>query len=124
MNMSDINEISDEDRAHTHLKQIMLQEIMAQEQTQKILRKVFRRISVLYFIVAAVVVIGLMLLIYITSRPESKASVALKEMEALNTRISLQRQYIEIDRKDLEKTRNAVRQLTKIQDSLIKKNGK
>ena len=122
--MSDINEISDEDRAHTHLKQIMLQEINAQEQTQKILRKVFRRISVLYFIVAAVVVVGLMFLIYINSRPESKANEALKEMEALNTRITLQRQYIEMDREDLEKTRNSVKELIKIQDSLVKKTTK
>lgn len=122
--INDISEISDEDRAHTHLKQIMLQEINAQEQTQKILRKVFRRISVLYFIVAAVVVVGLMFLIYINSRPESKANEALKEMEALNTRIALQRQYIEMDREDLEKTRNSIKELTKIQDSLVKKTEK
>lgn len=111
-------------RAYAHLKEMILKQTESEEQTQKILKKIFNRISMIYVSLSAVIIIGLMFLIYITSRPESKASTALKEMEALNTRISLQRQYIEMDRKDLEITRNAVNELTKIQDSLIKKNGK
>jgi hypothetical protein len=106
--------------AHAHLKQMLLQQIESQERTQKILRRIFRRISIIYISIAAVVIIGIMFLIYITSKPESKANAALKEMEALNTRITLQRQYIEMDRKDLERTRNAVNKLIKTQDSIIK----
>jgi hypothetical protein len=99
---------------------MLLQQIESQERTQKILKRIFRRISIIYISIAAVVIIGIMFLIYIESRPDSKASVALKEMENLNTRITMQRMYIEMDRKDLEKTREEVNKLIKIQDSIIK----
>lgn len=116
-------ESDENERAHAHLKQILLQQIESQERTQKILKRIFRRISIIYISIAAVVIIGIMFLIYIESRPDSKAGIALKEMENLNTRITMQRQYIEMDRKDLENTRDAVNKLIKIQDS-IKYHGK
>jgi hypothetical protein len=112
--------IDENERAHATLKMMLLQQIAAEDQTQKILRKIFRRISLIYVVFSAIIILSLTFLIYTTNKPESKASVALKEMEALNTRITLQRQYIEIDRKDLEKTREAVNKLIKIQDSIIK----
>lgn len=87
--------------AHTHLKQMLLQQIESQERTQKILKRIFRRISVIYISISAVIIIGIMFLIYIISRPESKASKLLKEVDSLNTRISLQREYINMNTKEI-----------------------
>lgn len=113
-------EMGENEIAHQHLKQLLLQQIESQERTQKILKRIFKRISLIYILISSVIILGIMFLIYVEGRPESKASVALEEMEALNTRITLQRQYIEMDRKDLEKTREAVNKLIKTQDSIIK----
>lgn len=96
---------------HAHLKQLLLQQIKSQEKTQEILKEIFRRISLIYIILSAVIIIGIMFLIYVNNQPGSKANVALKEVESLNTRISLQRQYIEIDRKDLETVRKEFQEL-------------
>lgn len=107
-------------RAHAHLKEILLQQIESQEKGQVILKKIFRRISIIYISISAVMIIGIMFLIYIISRPESRANTAMKEVDALNTRISLQRQYIEIDRKELESQKVELLQIRKTQDSIKK----
>lgn len=118
----DIDNLSgdENERAHATLKMMLLQQIAAEDQTQKILRKIFSRISIIYVVFSAIIILSLTFLIYIINKPESKANVALKEMNALNTRITLQREYIEMDRKDLENTRDAVNKLIKTQDSITK----
>jgi hypothetical protein len=111
---------NENERAHAALKMMVMQQIASQEATQDILKSIFRKIRLIYIIISAVILICIVFLIYVESLPNSKASVALKEMENLNTRITMQRMYIEMDRKDLEKTREAVNKLIKIQDSIIK----
>lgn len=88
-------------KAHAHLKQMLLQQIESQERTQKILKRIFRRISVIYVSISAVIIIGIMFLIYIISRPESKTNKLLREVDSLNTRISLQREYINMNSKEI-----------------------
>ena len=113
-------EIDENAAAHAHLKQMLLQQIESQERTQKILKRIFRRISLIYISISAVIIVGIMFLIYINSRPESLAKQAIRDMNSLNTRISLQREYIEMDRKELEAQRNDLTELKMIQDSIRK----
>lgn len=113
-------ETDDNVSANAHLKQLLLDQIMIQGKGNILFKKILRRISIIYFSLSAVILIGIMFIIYIVSKPDSRANIAIKQMDALNTRISVQRQFIEIDRQDLEKTRKEVDKLIKVQDSLKK----
>lgn len=111
--------------AHAQLKQIILQEIKAQEDTQSILKRIFKRITIIYIFVSVVMIIGLAIIVYLIIQPTSKTSKALKEVEKvsadihdLNTRMTMQRQYIEMDNSELGKIWENIIMLRKVQDSI------
>ncbi|HEY8690572.1 MAG TPA: hypothetical protein VIM07_15150 [Chitinophagaceae bacterium] len=104
-----------------HLKETLLLQIKSQEQVKVLFKKILTRITIIYISISVAILIGVMFIIYTLNKPESIAKNALREMEALNTRISIQREFIEMDRNDLEHTRQDVNNLIKIQDSLKRK---
>ena len=111
--------------AHAQLKQIILQEIKAQEDTQSILKRIFKRITIIYIFVSVVMIIGIAIIVYLIIQPTSKTSKALKQIEVLNTdihdlntRITMQRQYIEMDNSELGKIWENIIMLREVQDSI------
>ena len=86
-----------------YLKALILQQIKSQEEANKSFKKILRRITVFSVIMFAVLVMMISDIIYVQNRPESKVNEALKTAKDLETRISLQRDYININSNDIRK---------------------
>lgn len=120
--------------AHIHLKQLLLEHIEGQEKiieqqerNYKMYKKIWTRVGALQVSLWAVTLMGIALLIYIVTRPESKANMAIKKLDDINSRITIQRVSIEMDKEriredsiHLENIRSEVKNIAKAQDSIKK----
>jgi hypothetical protein len=88
--------------ANSHLKQLLLQQINSQERVNARYGKILRRITYIYCVLSLAILGGLMFVIYSINKPESKIYELMKEVSGLETRTTLQRQYIEIDKNTLD----------------------
>lgn len=91
-----------------YLKQLIQQQIEKQEETNNLFkellknnRKVIRRITLVFFAVAAMLLGGIIFIIYTENKPQSVLNTTLKAAKDLETRISLQREYIDMNTKEI-----------------------
>lgn len=91
-----------------YLKDLILQQIKSQEETTKFFKKILRRLSLFSIVIAFVILSGIGYIIYTENKPHSLVNEALKTAKDLETRIRLQRDYINMNTKDIDtlKTKN------------------
>lgn len=87
-----------------YLKQLIMDEIEAQNKASIKYSKILRRLSVLLFgilflLVSIMFAFGYV--IYLENQPQSEVNKALKSIQGLETRISLQREYINLNTEKL-----------------------
>lgn len=118
--------------AHAHLRELILQQIdteekrrESQDRNTKLFKRILHRISIIHISLCVLILLGVIILIYIVSQPESKTNTVLKEIESLNSRITIQRVAVDIDKQrikedsiHLENIRSQVKNIAKSQDSI------
>lgn len=87
-----------------YLKQLIISELEAHNTASVKYAKILRRLSIL-LLVCMLLLIGLVIsfgyVIYLENQPQSEVNKALKSIQGLETRISLQREYINLNTEKL-----------------------
>lgn len=93
-----------EDNTNTiiHLKEILLEQIKGQERVQLLFKKILRRITIVTIGLSFSILGGIIFIIYTENKPQSAINKALKSIEGLETRIRLQRTYINMNTEKLQ----------------------
>lgn len=99
-----------------YLKQLIQQQIKSQDETNKLFRellnnnnKVRRRITLVLFAVAVMILGGIAFIIYTENKPQSALNETLKAAKDLEVRISLQRQYINMNTQDIHNLSDSIK---------------
>lgn len=95
-----------------YLKQLIIAEIEAQNRASVYYQKILRRISILLFFVLLLVIgmaFTLGYIVYLEKQPQSEVNKALKAIQGIETRIGLQREYINLNTEKLNKMDTAVK---------------
>lgn len=92
-----------------YLKQLILQQIKSQEEANKSFKKILHRLTCFFVVVAFSILIGIAFIIYTENKPHSIVNEALKTAKDLETRISLQRQYINMNTKDIDDLKDSTK---------------
>jgi len=106
-------EMDENATAHTHLKQLLLQQIESQEKVSVRYQKILKRMAYISFALYIAILVGVFFIIYSINKPETQINILRKEVKGLETRTSLQREYIEMDKKDLDSIHNLIDSLKK-----------
>lgn len=93
-------EMDENAAAHAHLKQLLLQQIEGQERVSARYAKILKRLTYLLLTLSFAILGGLYFIIYSINKPDTQINALRKEVKGLRT--ALQRQYIEIDKNDLD----------------------
>lgn len=95
-------EMDENAAAHAHLKQLLLQQIEGQERVSARYAKILKRLTYLLLTLSFAILGGIYFIIYSINKPDTQINALRKEVKGLEVRTALQRQYIEIDKNDLD----------------------
>lgn len=88
--------------AHAHLKLLLLQQFESQEKVSAKYAKILKRITYISFALSISILGGVFFIIYSINKPETQINSLKNDIRWLETRTSLLRQYIDIDKNDLD----------------------
>lgn len=85
-----------------YLKELIRNHIKSEEEANRSFKKILRRITMACTIGCVVIIAEVGVIIHIENQPYSKLNEVLKATKDLETRISLQREYINMNTKDIQ----------------------
>lgn len=92
----------DETSGLVHLKGLLLQQIESQEKVNARYAKILRRIAYISITLFISTLCGIFFIIYSINKPESRTNALIEEVNGLEVRTSLLRDYIDIDKKEID----------------------
>lgn len=107
---------TEENKIMEYLKLLIQQQIKSQDETNAMFREILKnnkkaekKNTIALILVAILILGGLLFIIYTENKPQSVLKTTLKAAQDLETRISLQRQYIDMNTKNIQDLSDSIK---------------
>lgn len=94
--------------AQAHLKQIILEQINIQQKNTKLYNTILRRIAIISIVLLVLIAMVAASLFYTINKPESRINSLTENIQELETKVKIQRIYIDLDKQKLDSVTKSV----------------